>query len=67
MFEAFLQKKVRIRQSDGYIKVGFLEKIEGGFLWLRYPNGKKASIVEKDIYGIEEFDFDDKHDGGDDE
>lgn len=55
MFNEFLHKDVRIRQADGFLKIGFVEKIENGFLFVRFYNGKLIGVFEKEIASIEEI------------
>jgi hypothetical protein len=57
VFEEFLNKNVRIRQDDGFVKFGFLEKIENDFLFLKFRDGKLSMIHRSDISGIEEVEY----------
>jgi hypothetical protein len=52
VFEEFLKKNVVVEQLIGYPKHGFVEKIEEGFLFLRFEDGRLDSILIKNIRGI---------------
>ena len=54
MFEAFLNKNVRILQTDNFTKYGFVESVSGGFISLRFDDGRLEMIREERVLTIGE-------------
>jgi len=54
VFEEFLGKNVRIIQTDSWTKYGVLERIEGGFLILRFDDGRADYISTQAVRNITE-------------
>lgn len=55
MWDGFLNKKIRVTKTDGYVKYGLLSGIEDNFIFLTYDDGKIITIQKCDIAHIELF------------
>jgi len=54
-FDAFLNKKVRIRQKDNFIKEGILIGHDNNFIFLLFNTGEKVAIAKDAILEIKEI------------
>lgn len=55
MWNEFLNKKIRVTKTDGYIKYGILTGIEDNFIFLKYDDFRTVTIQKTDISHIELF------------
>jgi len=52
MFEELLNKKVRVVQSDGYVKFGIFEREDSDFIILRFDDGRQDYVNKTQIVSI---------------
>jgi small nuclear ribonucleoprotein (snRNP)-like protein len=54
-FDVFLNKKVRVRQKDNFIKEGILVGHDNNFIFLLFNTGEKVAIAKDAVLEIKEI------------